>query len=82
MRANFGQRCAGRRGTSRFVAVAFAVAAISVFAAAAARTSDAHTSHASARADEPTFPAASLAAAKKAASQIVHGKQVGGNVDL
>jgi alpha-glucoside transport system substrate-binding protein len=76
MKANFGHRCAGRRGTSRSVVAASVVVAISVCAAAAARTSDARTG------DQPTFPAASVAAAQKAASQIVHGKKVGGGVDL
>jgi len=73
MRANFGLRRADRRGTTRFILVATIAAAASVSAAAAAPTKDS---------DQPAFPAASLAAAQKAASQIVHGKKIGGSVDF
>jgi alpha-glucoside transport system substrate-binding protein len=80
MRANFGRRYAGRRGTNRFVVVVIAAGVLAVSAASAARTSGVPAS--SPAADQPVFPPASVAAAKKAARAIAHGKKIGGTVDF
>ncbi|MEN3312784.1 MAG: alpha-glucoside transport system substrate-binding protein [Actinomycetota bacterium] len=73
---------ASERGPKRFAAIVAAVAVLIVSAAVAVRAGDAQTAGPERMADQPPLPPASIAAAKKAARAIVHGKKLGGSVDL
>jgi alpha-glucoside transport system substrate-binding protein len=82
MNVNSRQRNSGLGRFGRMGSVAVAAAVLAVAAAVAARTSEAQAVAPTARTDQPTFPPASVAAAKKAAQAIAHGKKIGGSVDF
>jgi alpha-glucoside transport system substrate-binding protein len=82
MRVIIAQCRARERGRSRLIVVGLAVLVLAISAAIAAQSGDAQTADRGAKRDEPPFSPASIAAAKKAARTIAHGKKLGGSVDF